>query len=149
MAEQLQLALLGNPEVRRDGVAIASLSSGKALALLSYLAVTRRPHLRPTLVGLLWGDMPEDRARNNLSKALTELRQAVGPHLDITRQVVALDRQRPYWLDVEAFRGADCGAPHARGPHVGGAGDGAVGARRGAVPGRLARRVLCAAGAGL
>jgi DNA-binding SARP family transcriptional activator len=60
MAEQLQLALLGNPEVRRDGMPIAGLSSGKALALLSYLAVTRRPHLRPTLVGLLWGDMPED-----------------------------------------------------------------------------------------
>ena len=103
MAAQLQLALLGNPEVRRVGVPIAGLSSGKALALLCYLVVTGRPLLRPTLVGLLWGDMPENSARNNLSKALTYLRQAVGPHLDITRHVVAFNREIPYWLDIEAF----------------------------------------------
>jgi DNA-binding SARP family transcriptional activator len=73
------------------------------MALLAYLAVTGRPHLRPALVGLLWGDMPEARARNNLSKALTHLRHTVGHHLDITRERVALARERPYWLDVEVF----------------------------------------------
>ncbi|MBN1400201.1 MAG: AAA family ATPase, partial [Anaerolineae bacterium] len=110
MGEQLQLALLGNPEIRRDGVSLVGLTSGKALALLYYLAVTRRPHLRPTLVGLLWGDMPEESARNNLSKALTYLRQAVGLHLDITRQAVAFDHERPYWLDVEAFEQGTAGS---------------------------------------
>ncbi|NIV28538.1 MAG: hypothetical protein GWN58_03175, partial [Anaerolineae bacterium] len=79
------------------------LRSRKAMALLCYLAVTGRPHLRPVLVGLLWAEMPEALARNNLSKALTQLRQAVAHHLRITRQEVAFDRGEPFWLDVEAF----------------------------------------------
>ena len=103
MAEELQLTLLGNPGVRRDGSLATDLRSRKALALLCYLAVTGRPHLRPLLVGLLWAKMPEALARNNLSKALTHLRQVVGHHPRITRQEVAFDRERPYWLDVEAF----------------------------------------------
>ena len=103
MGEELQLALLGNLEIHRDGAPVAALRSGKAQALLCYLAVTDRPHLRPALVGLLWGDMPEANARNNLNKALTHLRQAVGRHLCITRQAVAFDRESPYWLDVEIF----------------------------------------------
>jgi DNA-binding SARP family transcriptional activator len=103
MAEGLQLTLLGNLEVLHDGLLVTDLRSRKALALLCYLAVTGRPHLRPLLVGLLWGEMPEALARNNLSKALTQLRQVVGHHLIITRHEVAFDRERPYWLDVEAF----------------------------------------------
>jgi DNA-binding SARP family transcriptional activator len=103
MAEGLQLTLLGNLEVLHDGLLVTDLRSRKALALLCYLAVTGRPHLRPLLVGLLWGEMPEALARNNLRKALTQLRQVVGHHLIITRHEVAFDRERPYWLDVEAF----------------------------------------------
>jgi DNA-binding SARP family transcriptional activator len=103
MAEGLQLTLLGNLEVLHDGLLVTDLRSRKAMALLCYLAVTGRPHLRPILVGLLWGEMPEALARNNLSKALTHLRQAVGHHLRITRREVAFDRERPYWLDVEVL----------------------------------------------
>ncbi len=103
MAEGLQLTLLGNPEILHDGHPVTDLRSCKALALLCYLAVTGRPHLRPVLVGLLWAEMPEALARNNLSKALTQLRQAVAHHLRITRQEVAFDRGEPFWLDVEAF----------------------------------------------
>ena len=91
MVEKLHLALLGNPEVSRDGVPLAGLRPGKALALLCYLAVTGRPHLRPSLIGLLWGDMPEALARNNLSKALTHLRPLVGPYLHITHRQVAFN----------------------------------------------------------
>jgi predicted ATPase/DNA-binding SARP family transcriptional activator len=108
MAQELQLMFLGNPEIRRDGTLVAGVSFKKALALLCYLAVTGRPHLRATLVGLLWGDMPEAYAQNNLSKALTQLRHAVGRHLCITRQEVAFDRDSPYWLDVEAFGKSAC-----------------------------------------
>ena len=103
MANELHLTLLGNPEVRRDGVPVTNLRSRKAMALLCYLAVTGRPHRRSFLVGLLWGQMPEAHARNNLSKALTHLRRAVGSHLHISRRELAFDRERPYWLDVEAF----------------------------------------------
>ena len=104
--DELRLTLLGNPEIGRDGATLAGLQAAKAQALLYYLAVTGRPHLRPSLVGLLWPDMPEASARNNLSKALTQLRQTVGDHLIITRQEVTFDRQSPYWLDVEHFERA-------------------------------------------
>jgi DNA-binding SARP family transcriptional activator len=108
---ELRLTLLGNPEVERDGASLAGLQATKTQALLYYLAVTGRPHQRATLVGLLWPDMPEANARNNLSKALTQLRQAVGDHLVITRQEIAFDRQSPYWLDVERFERAVAAQP--------------------------------------
>ena len=110
MGEELQLALLGNVEIRRAGAPVAGFSSSKAVALLCYLAVTGRPHSRPTLAGLLWGDLPEASARNNLRKALTNLRGLVGPHLSITRQAVAFNRDCRYWLDVEVFEAGVLGA---------------------------------------
>jgi DNA-binding SARP family transcriptional activator len=103
MAEELQLSLLGDVVVRRNGVPVTDVGSSKALALLCFLALTGRPHLRSTLAGLLWGDRSETRARSNLSKALTHLRRVVGPFLSITRQAVAFNRERSYWLDVERF----------------------------------------------
>jgi DNA-binding SARP family transcriptional activator len=107
MAKELQLLTLGDVEVRLDGAPLPALRSAKALALLAYLAVTGRPHLRPALAGLLWGELPEASAQNNLRKALSALRTAVGTHLTITRQSAALNRECPYWLDVEVF-GAAC-----------------------------------------
>jgi DNA-binding SARP family transcriptional activator len=103
MVEQLDLALLGTVEIRQGGIPLAGFRSRKVLALLCYLAVTARPHLRPTLAGLLWGELPEANARSNLRKALANLRQLVAPHLRITRHEVTFDRECPYWLDVESF----------------------------------------------
>jgi predicted ATPase/DNA-binding SARP family transcriptional activator len=101
--EELQLFLLGNAEVRQDDVPVTGFNSTKVQALLFYLAMTGRPHRRPMLAGLLWGDMPDTAAMTNLRKALANLRKLVGPHLDITRQTVAFNRKGPYWLDVEQF----------------------------------------------
>ena len=112
MSEKLKLTLLGHIEIRRDGIAVTNIT-GKTLALLSYLAVTGRPHTRPALAGLLWGGMPEAKARGNLSKALSTLRGSFGEYLTITRQTVAFEREADYWLDVEAFevkmQGAETG----------------------------------------
>ena len=47
----------------------------KALALLIYLAVTKRPHSREALAGLLWGEMPDASAKANLRKILAALRE--------------------------------------------------------------------------
>ncbi|MEZ4736989.1 MAG: hypothetical protein R3E79_58660 [Caldilineaceae bacterium] len=43
MTKPLELALLGNPEVRLAGQPLPRLRSAKVYALLYYLAVTRRP----------------------------------------------------------------------------------------------------------
>jgi len=103
MPKKLELALLGNVEIRRDGLPVTDFKSSKAQALLCYLVVTDQPHTRPALAGLLWGDMPEAKARMNLSQALSHLRRLGGDHLSITRQTVAFNRESDYWLDVDVF----------------------------------------------
>ncbi len=104
MAEELRLALLGELQITRGGAPLSGFVSNKAQALLCYLAVTGRMYQRPALAGLLWGHMPEDKASASLRVALSNLRKLVGPHLLTTRQTAALDRERPYWLDVQALQ---------------------------------------------
>ena len=115
MPKKLKLALLGNVEIRRDGLPVTDFKSRKAQALLCYLAVTGHPHARPTLAGLLWGDMPEAKARMNLSQALSNLRRSFGDHLTITRQTVAFNQDSDYGLDVQAFE-ASVNSASARAP---------------------------------
>ena len=79
----LELRLLGVLELYRDGTLVTDIQANKTLALLNYLAVTGGSHTRSALAGLLWGGMPEAKARDNLSKALSTLRQVVGTHLTI------------------------------------------------------------------
>ena len=103
MPKKLELALLGSIKIRRDGLPVTDFKSLKAQALLCYLAITGRAHSRPALAGLLWGGMPEAKARMNLSQALSNLRRLFGDHLTITRQMVAFNRDSDYRLDIEAF----------------------------------------------
>ena len=84
MPDVLTLRLLGKPQVSLSGAAVAGFISTKAQALLFYLAVTGRPHMREALAGLLWGEMPEAHASKNLRNALSNLRALVGPHLLFT-----------------------------------------------------------------
>ena len=104
MSGKLALRLLGNIEITLDGEPVTGFVSAKAQALLCYLAVTGRPHPRPSLAGLLWGEKSEEAALGNLRKAISNLRRLVGGHLLVTRQTVSFDRTAPYWLDVEEFR---------------------------------------------
>jgi DNA-binding SARP family transcriptional activator/predicted ATPase len=106
MAMELRLTLLGEVQVTRGGELVTGFVSAKAQALLCYLAVDARTHQRAALAGLLWGDLPEEKAAAGLRVALSNLRKLVGPHLAITRHAVAFDREQSYWLDVEAFRAA-------------------------------------------
>ncbi len=87
---ELRLTLLGRPRVTCDEAPLTGWTLHKSLALLAYLAVTGRPHLRGALAGLLWRDCTEANARSNLRKVLAELRQRVPSHLTITRADVAV-----------------------------------------------------------
>jgi DNA-binding SARP family transcriptional activator/predicted ATPase len=99
MDEGLRLLLLGGPQISR-GAAVVGFIYNKALALLAYLAVTRRPHSREKLAGLLWGEMPDEAAKGNLRKILSTLREVAGPELIIDRQSVAINPASPVWLDT-------------------------------------------------
>ena len=78
MSGELELTLLGSPEVRLESRLVSGFRSSKAQALLYYLAVTGRPQARATLGGLLWGDQPETAARASLSKCLSNLHELLG-----------------------------------------------------------------------
>lgn len=82
----LELRLLGELEVLRDGTAVPLPASRKSRALLGYLAATAKPHLRERLCELLW-DGPDD-PRAALRWSLTKLRPLVDPHLVASREHV-------------------------------------------------------------
>lgn len=71
----LQLSVLGELSVSRDGVAVALPQSKKARALLGYLALTRRAHRRERLASLFW-DVADD-ARGALRWTLSRVRAAI------------------------------------------------------------------------
>lgn len=70
--------LFGQPAaLDSSGQSIAGLGPGKPLALLSYLLIEGKTS-RDALIGLLWGDVPETKARNAFRQALHRLRTALG-----------------------------------------------------------------------
>ncbi|MEZ4681038.1 MAG: hypothetical protein R2932_43180 [Caldilineaceae bacterium] len=113
MTNLLELALLGNPEVRLAGQPLARLRSAKVYALLYYLAVTRRAQPRTVLAGLFWGNIDEYYARRNLNRSLSDLTKAIGDHLMVERQSLGMAPNQPYWLDVEVLEGAAATTPTA------------------------------------
>ncbi len=64
--------------------------TAKEQALLIYLACTNVAHSRETLAGLLWSDMPEEKAQRNLRNALSTLRKIAGHHLSFAQHKVKL-----------------------------------------------------------
>ena len=64
----LSLFLLGPPRLELDGEPV-QIGRRKALALLIYLAITRRPHSRDALATLFWPDydQPSDRPYRSLT----------------------------------------------------------------------------------
>jgi len=74
---QLQLFLFGSPRLERDGV-IVTVDTRKAIALLSYLALTGQLHSRDTLATLFWPEYPQSQAKANLRRTLSTLAKAIG-----------------------------------------------------------------------
>lgn len=104
-AAELQIYLFGGLELRLDGAPLTAFVSSKVPALLAYLAVTGRSHARDSLAALLWGEMSDADARNNLRQALSNLRKLVGEHLLISRDNLSLDPAAPVLVDVTQFEG--------------------------------------------
>ncbi len=104
MTKVLKMSLMGQLQLSLDERPLTELVSGKAQALLCYLAVDGRSHSRQTLSGLLWGELPEEDARRNLRGVLMKLRELLHPHLHITHQAIAFNNHSLHWLDVTTFR---------------------------------------------
>ncbi len=99
-----RLFLFGSPRIEHGGQ-ILPMRRSKALALLAYLAVARRPQHRDTLVTLVWPEFDPDSARNNLRRELSLLKTMLGDKVLVAdRMQIALDPDADLSLDVSAFQ---------------------------------------------
>ncbi|TIS05415.1 MAG: ATP-binding protein, partial [Mesorhizobium sp.] len=87
----LDLCVLGDFQVVRDGALLDLPPSRKTRALLAYLAVTGKAHQRERLCEIFW-DIPDD-PRGALRWSLSKIRQVLGddePALVADRNTVSL-----------------------------------------------------------
>jgi DNA-binding SARP family transcriptional activator len=111
---RLSSRLLGALQVTLDGTPVTGFESDKERALLAFLAEeSAYPHRREKLAGLLWPELTEPAARNNLRRALSNLRRLLGdrsesgtPFLLVTRQTLQLNPAADVWTDGPADRRA-------------------------------------------
>jgi adenylate cyclase len=107
---RVEIRLLGPFQVTLDAQPATDFESDKARGLLAYVTVeAEQPHRREKLAGLLWPDMPESSARNNLRRTLANVRQVIGdreaqlPVLSVSRQTVGFNSASEAWVDIAAF----------------------------------------------
>src|SRR5215216_7963419 len=93
---RLEIRLLGELDLRRDGRSLPPLESARAESLLAYLLVHRgAAQPRQRLAFMLWPDSTEPQARTNLRHVLHTLRRALPDadrFLDVTQRTL---RWRP------------------------------------------------------
>lgn len=99
----LAIRVLGDVDIRVDGRPI-EVDTRKALALLTYLAVSGTSASRDTLTALLWSDLDSNRGRGALRRTLSVLRKALGNRwLAVDSDRVRLETDAVY-LDSEDAR---------------------------------------------
>jgi DNA-binding SARP family transcriptional activator/predicted ATPase/Tfp pilus assembly protein PilF len=103
MSRNLQIHLFGTPSITLDGAPVTGFISNKSVATVYYLAATGRTQARTVLATLLWTNSPDIYASKNLRNVLSNLRDLLGPFLDITRNEVTLNRAAPVFVDVLRF----------------------------------------------
>lgn len=112
----LAIRLLGSFDMR-VGDREVDLKSRKAQALVGYLALSDvKQESRERLVGLLWSDSPEERARASLRQALHEIRSALQSTgfcgFATDKLGVSLDRKRIRVDVADMVEAADGDQPH-------------------------------------
>jgi DNA-binding SARP family transcriptional activator len=101
---QLRLFLFGSPRLERAGV-VQTMDTRKAIALLSYLALTGQVHSRDALAALFWPEYEQSQARGNLRRTLSTLARAVGKEsLEADRESIGLIPDNGLWVDVRRFQ---------------------------------------------
>ena len=103
----LRIRLLGELDLRHDGLPLSPLESVRTASLLAYLLLhSDAPQLRQHLAFLLWPYSTEQQARTNLRHVLHNLRRALPDpdrFLEVTPRTLRWRTDAPFWLDVAAF----------------------------------------------
>ncbi len=114
---RIRIGLLGPVAIDVRGSPLA-VDTRKAVALLAYLAVTRRPASRETLAALLWPEADDPGARGALRRTLSVLRAGLGDRgVVVDRSAVGLD---PSDIEVDAWRFGEALAVARGHEHAGG-----------------------------
>ncbi|HID33301.1 MAG TPA: tetratricopeptide repeat protein [Anaerolineae bacterium] len=99
----LHIHLFGGLRLERDNWVMDLPTTQNARLLLAYLLLHPQRELeRAFLAGLLWTNLPEGAARRRLSQALWQVRQ-VFPWVESSRNVIRVQQEGDYWVDVTAF----------------------------------------------
>ncbi len=108
---RMKLFLLGPPHLELDGCA-RPIALRKAMALLVFLAVTRRPHNRDGLAAMFWPESDQATGRADLRRTLYKLKGIIGDgFLQFEGDQVAVAAGDRLWLDVWAFEEKVRGCP--------------------------------------
>lgn len=102
----LSISLLGTFRVELSGKPVPRFYR-KMQALLAYLAAhPDQPFRRETLAELLWPDLPADSARQNLRRALANLREVLAdddkdsPLFVASKDFIRLAPSESLWIDL-------------------------------------------------
>jgi DNA-binding SARP family transcriptional activator/TolB-like protein len=99
----IEIRTLGRTSISVDGELLSGEAAWpKSLALIVYMAREPGPDRREEILGVLWPDRDEKRARRALNQLLYTLRKA-SPQLDLESVEDAVDFGSDVWLDVEEF----------------------------------------------
>ena len=90
-----------------DGAPVSGLVNTKGGAIAAYLALTGGAASRMRVAGLLWSDLPDGDALNNLRFTLSRLRSQLPGVIDATRRDIALAPNLPRSTDLDALEAAD------------------------------------------
>lgn len=97
----LDLHLLGIPQLLIDDQPV-QLVRRASLALLAYLAVTKRMHPRDEIAAFLSGDDSDEAARKRLRNVLTDLTEhGLGPFLSSDRRFIGMRQPMDHALDID------------------------------------------------
>src|SRR5258708_21355883 len=98
---QIRFFLFGSPRIEREESNI-EIGLRKGLALIIYLAKTRRACSRDALAAMFWPDDDQSTARANLRRVMHRLRKLLGETaLDPGSETVSLNSSASIWIDVE------------------------------------------------
>jgi len=99
----IEIHTLGRTRIAVNGQPLTGEAAWpRSMALIVYMAREPGPDRRQEILGVLWPDREERRARRALNQLLYTLRKA-SPELDLESVSDALDFGKEVWLDVEEF----------------------------------------------
>ncbi|MFC2064006.1 BTAD domain-containing putative transcriptional regulator [Chloroflexota bacterium] len=96
----LEIRVLGNLTIKKNGEILDNFGSRKAEAILAYLVLEGGQHSRIGLATMFWPESSEKHALASLRVALSSLRKNVGEFIEINRDVVNIRQGVNVYLDM-------------------------------------------------